>query len=82
MSFIENVPFLLKYSNAIFCSIAVGLAVFLMVITNTEHPPATGMALGLFLNHCELRTIIVALIGVVCLVVLKTLLRPYLKDLL
>ncbi|MFH1063195.1 MAG: HPP family protein [Candidatus Omnitrophota bacterium] len=81
LPFVDNIPFLLRYSTVIFCSIGVGVAIFLMVITNTEHPPAAGMALGLFMNRADLRTIIVVMIGVSSLVIIKTLLRPYLKDL-
>ena len=31
-------------------SLAVGLSIFIMVITNTEHPPASGLALGVVLT--------------------------------
>ena len=31
-------------------ALSVGLAIFFMVITDTEHPPAAGVALGLVLN--------------------------------
>ncbi len=77
----QNIEFLAKNSNVIFCSLSVGLSVFLMVVTNTEHPPAAGLAMGLFLNKCEGRAILVVTIGIVCLVVIKTLLRPVLKNL-
>ena len=38
-------------NTILFASIAVGIAIFLMVITNTEHPPAAGIAIGLVLNE-------------------------------
>ncbi|MBU1086272.1 MAG: HPP family protein [Candidatus Omnitrophica bacterium] len=78
---VENIYFLDKHSAVIFCAIAVGLSIFLMVITNTEHPPAAGMALALFLNQAGLRAIIVVLAGITSLVIIKTWLRPYLKNL-
>lgn len=34
----------------VFSAMAVGGAIFLMVVTDTEHPPAAGMSLGLVLN--------------------------------
>lgn len=46
-------------------AIAVGLATFLMVTTNTEHPPAAGMALGLVLQPWDYRTVLYVL-GCVC----------------
>lgn len=79
--FVTNIEFIANHSNVIFCSVAIGLAIFLMVITNTEHPPAAGMALGLFLNKPDHRTVIVIMVGIISLVVIKSLLRSYLKDL-
>ena len=63
--------------------LAVGLAIFLMVITNTEHPPAAGVALGLVVNTTwDVATLAVILNAVLALCVLKWLLRPFLKNLL
>ena len=78
---LKNLEFIAKNSYVIFCSLSVGLSVFFMVLTNTEHPPAAGLAMGLFLNQCALRSVLVVIIGIICLVVIKTLLRPVLKDL-
>ena len=78
---LQNIEFIAKNSFVIFCSLSVGLSVFLMVLTNTEHPPAAGLAMGLFLNKCEVRSILVVTIGIICFVIIKTLLRPVLKDL-
>jgi CBS-domain-containing membrane protein len=46
-------------------AIAVGLATLLMVATNTEHPPAAGVALGLVLQPWDYRTVVYVL-GCVC----------------
>jgi CBS-domain-containing membrane protein len=46
-------------------AIAVGVATFLMVTTNTEHPPAAGMALGLVLQPWDYKTVVYVL-GCVC----------------
>ncbi|MFH1093866.1 MAG: HPP family protein [Candidatus Omnitrophota bacterium] len=78
---LQNIEFIAKNSYVIFCSLSVGLSVFFMVVTNTEHPPAAGLAMGLFLNRCEPRSVLVVFIGIICLVAIKTLLRPVLKDL-
>ncbi len=42
--------FAMEQSRLVFGALAVGLAIFVMVITNTEHPPAAGLALVL-LKH-------------------------------
>ena len=56
---------------------------FLMVITDTEHPPAAGLALGLVLAESwRPEIIIVVLVGIVLVALLKRLLKPVLKDLL
>lgn len=52
-------------------AIATGLAMFLMVITDTEHPPAAAVALGFVLNSWDLRSIVVVLLGVACISMLK-----------
>ena len=66
----------------LFGALAVGLAIFLMVIFNLEHPPASGVALGLVLNSCEIRPMLIALGGIIMLSLLRRLMRPFLIDLL
>lgn len=66
-----------------FAGLAVGLAIFVMVITDTEHPPATGVALGLVVNwQWRWPALLVILLAVVALAVLRSLLRPFLRNLL
>ena len=65
-----------------FGALAVGLAIFVMVITDTEHPPAAGVALGLVLDGFSHMAAVVALIGIISLSVIKAVLGPVLKDLL
>jgi CBS-domain-containing membrane protein len=62
--------------------VSVGLAIFVMVLTNTEHPPAAGVALGLVLGECSILTVTVVLVGIVLLSLIKRVLRPVLKNLL
>lgn len=63
-------------------AIAVGLATLLMVTTNTEHPPAAGMALGLVLQPWDFRTVLYVL-GCVCFLCLaKHALKRFMIDLL
>ena len=65
-----------------FGAIAISLAMFTMVVTRTEHPPAAALALGLVLNEWSLLTLFVVLIGVIGLSVIKQLVLPALMDLI
>ena len=68
--------------NIIIPAFSVGLSIFLMVITNTEHPPAAGTALGLTVQGCTYSTILVILITTIVLTLVRYLLKPWLKDLI
>ena len=62
-------------------SLAVGIAIFVMTITNTEHPPAAGMALSLVLSPWDVSTILFVFAAVGLLALATRLLRRYLLDL-
>jgi CBS-domain-containing membrane protein len=66
----------------IFGAIAISLAMFTMVVTRTEHPPAAALALGLVLNEWSLLTLLVVLFGVIGLSIIKQLVLPALLDLI
>jgi CBS-domain-containing membrane protein len=63
-------------------ALATSIAMFLMVVTRTEHPPAAALALGLVLNEWNLLTIAVVLGGVIGLSIIKRAVLPMLMDLL
>ena len=65
-----------------FGATATALAMFLMVVTRTEHPPAAALALGLVLNEWNLLTLGVVLAGIVTLSLVKRLVLPVLLDLI
>ena len=65
----------------VFGALAVGIAMFTMAITNTEHPPAAGLALGFVADSWDWGTILFVLGAVVLLVLAKGLLRNTLLDL-
>lgn len=65
----------------IFGALAISLAMFVMVVTRSEHPPAAALALGLVLNEWNLVTLAVVLVGVVGLSLIKSLVLPMLMDL-
>lgn len=63
--------------------LAVGIAIFVMVLTNTEHPPAAGVSLGLVVNQTwDVVTLAVILAAIISLSLVKWLLRRYLRNLL
>lgn len=63
-------------------ALATGLAIFLMVLTDTEHPPAAGLALGFVLNPWDLKTVIVVLLGVAVISLIKESSKKQMIDLL
>ena len=66
----------------VFGAVATALAMFIMVVTKTEHPPAAALALGLVLNEWNLLTLVVILAGIVSLSMLKRLVLPILMDMI
>ena len=77
-----QVPLIEHATNIIFGALAMSVAMFLMVVTRTEHPPAAALALGLVLNEWNLLTLVVVLAGVILLSVIKRAVLPLLMDLL
>ncbi|MFC1643894.1 HPP family protein [Candidatus Omnitrophota bacterium] len=61
---------------------AVGLAMFLMSITNTEHAPATSIALGLVINEWTFHTVILILAGIMVISVIQRGMKPWMMDLI
>ncbi len=70
------------HSDVIFGALAVGISMFLMVISDTEHAPAAGLALGYVLNQWTWWTVLVVFIGITTLTIVKTTLKGWLIDLL
>lgn len=77
----RSMPFTVQHEGVFFGAFAVGIAMFLMVTMNFEHPPAAGYALGIVLNDFNVRVLLVVMVGVVLIVSLKTVLKPYMKNL-
>ena len=63
-------------------ALTVGLSMVLMVLTNTEHPPAAGAALGLVIHDWSLWSEGVIIVSAVALSILRAALRPRLANLL
>lgn len=62
-------------------SIAVGLSFFTMVITDTEHPPAAGTALGVAIMGFSLKVAVAVITSVIILSLVHHFFKNYLKDL-
>jgi len=66
----------------IFGAISVGFAVFIMAVTNTEHAPAAGIALGLVINKWDYLTIIFIILAILWLAGIRIILKNYFMDLI
>lgn len=71
-----------RTSSIVFGALAVGAAILLMTITNTEHPPATGMALGLVLNEWDYQTLIFILLAILFMAGVRHLLKSKMINLM
>ena len=60
-----------RYLADIMAALAVGLAILIMGITNTEHPPAAGTALGLVVQGWTGSAVGFVLVGAVVLTVVR-----------
>lgn len=62
-------------------SIAVGVSIFIMVVIDTEHPPAAGTALGIAISGFSLNVTAILILSALALSLIHHFFRPYLKDL-
>ncbi len=62
-------------------ALAVGLAIFAMTVTNTEHPPAAGTALGIVAHEWSPEVVAFIFLSVILLAIVRRLLRGHLRDL-
>jgi len=76
-STILSEKFLLIFLGAL----AVGFSIFVMVVTDTEHAPAAGIALGLVINRWDYLTLIFILSSVSLFFFIKKLLKSKMIDL-
>ena len=61
--------------------IVVGIAIFLMVTLDIEHPPAIGTALAVLINEVSIGVVFIIIAAAVILSACHHYLRHYLKDL-
>lgn len=73
--YLTALPYLVEYP------LAAGLAFFLMVALDVEHPPAVGTALAVVINEVSFNVFITIMLSAVVLSQCRYYLRGYLKDL-
>lgn len=69
------------HSFWVLASIAVGITIIVMVVTDTIHPPAVGIALIVVLDMQNYAMIWIILVAAFILALMHYVLRPYLKNL-
>jgi CBS-domain-containing membrane protein len=70
-----------RYLLDIMAALSVGLAILVMVATNTEHPPAAGTALGLVVQDWSWSSVEFILVSAIALSLIRLALRPKLMNL-
>ncbi|HOD29088.1 MAG TPA: HPP family protein [Syntrophales bacterium] len=72
-------PFL--FASILIYSLAVGTSIFVMVVTDTEHPPAAGTALGVAMTGISVHVLVAVVLSIGLLSLIRWLFKPYLRDL-
>jgi CBS-domain-containing membrane protein len=75
------VPHATLFASLACYSAAVGFSIFTMVVTDTEHPPASGTALGVAITGMHPDVLIAVILSVVLLSLIHHFFKPYLRDL-
>ncbi|MFC1870209.1 HPP family protein [Chloroflexota bacterium] len=70
-----------EFTNLFVYALTVGISIFLMAVTNTEHPPASGTALGIVAHTWSYQIVSFVLLSAICLAVVRRLLRSHLRNL-
>lgn len=75
------IPHPLFFYSVLVYSLAVGISIFVMVVVDAEHPPASGIALGLAITGFTLNAIIAVITSVIILSLVHRFLGSHLKCL-
>ncbi len=68
-------------ANSFIAASAIGLSIFVMVVTDTEHPAASGLALAVAMNGFSWRVVIAAIISALALSFIHVCFKRFLRDL-
>jgi len=80
-SFWALIPQPYHFISIMVFSLAVGTTMLAMVIFDMEHPPAAGTALGVAITGFSWNVGIALITSTILLAIIRTVFRPYLKDL-
>ena len=69
-------------SSVIVYSLAVGLSIFIMVVIDVEHPPASGTALGAVIAGFESHILVAIVATVILLSLVQYAIRDHIRDLI
>ena len=82
ISTLESAAETMTLVPSVAAALAVGLSILIMVATNTEHPPAAGVALGIVIDPWQWSAIAFVLVGALALSVIRVILKPKMINLL
>ena len=68
-------------SSIVMYSLAVGISIFIMVVIDTEHPPASGVALSFAINGFSPKAAVTITASVIILSLIHHSFKKYLRDL-
>ena len=71
-----------RYVLDVAAALSVGIGIFLMVVTNTEHPPAAGTSLGLVIYGFDWASVAFIILSAVLLSLVRIILGPRMINLL
>ncbi len=75
------IPHSVSIHPAVYYAAAVGLSIFLMVVIDTEHPPAAGVALAVAIDGVNWKVSLAVLISAVMLSVIHEIFKKQIRDL-
>jgi CBS-domain-containing membrane protein len=61
-------------------AVSVGLVILLMGLTDTEHPPAAGIAIGMAGRSWDIQTSLTIIMAVLILALIRVMFSKYIKD--
>jgi CBS-domain-containing membrane protein len=73
---------LLKGLHIFAAGMAVALSMFIMAITDTEHPPAASIAVGLVINDWSMLILVKLMAGIILVCLIQRVLRRWMIDLI
>jgi CBS-domain-containing membrane protein len=69
-----------QYLSLLSMAVSVGFVILLMGLTDTEHPPAAGIAIGMAGRSWEIQTFLIIIIAVLILALIRVMFSKYIKD--